>query len=432
MDSATTTYGYDAIDQLTSETAPTFTATYTYDANGNRTGKTQGGVTDTYTVDSGDKLTSTSTKSYTYDAAGRTTGVTSGGQTTTVAYDYEDRITSITYPSTATNTFTYNGLDTRVGKVDSAGTKTCKRDGAGVTDPVLSDGVANYTPGVSERRSGASKFYHSDRMGTDSRLTDSTQATTDTKTFDAFGMLVASTGSTPTPFGYAGAFGYQEDTDSGLKLLGHRYYDPSTGRFLTRDRAKHGRNWYCYCASNPLANLDPDGHEQRSRDLIVAGDTSGIAGGAWPYYIMMTGDLLNGPKRDVMFDRLVHFTGTTVIFWGHGGEGYVRISQGSSGELRADFFIAVQQERARLGLKKIPHIQVDQCSTLADKNFVTVLQQVASFVEGYADTCPTSQRVYYRSIPLYPVFFTPIIVDPWPNYTSFTTGQGSGGGSPRP
>ncbi|MBI1756666.1 MAG: RHS repeat protein [Fimbriimonas ginsengisoli] len=101
----------------------------------------------------------------TYDAAGRTTSVTSGGQTTTVAYDYEDRITSITYPSTATNTFTYNGLDTRVGKVDSAGTKTYKRDGAGVTDAVLSDGAANYTPGVSERRSEATAFRHADRMG---------------------------------------------------------------------------------------------------------------------------------------------------------------------------------------------------------------------------------------------------------------------------
>ncbi|MBI3721951.1 MAG: RHS repeat-associated core domain-containing protein [Fimbriimonas ginsengisoli] len=124
---------------------------------------------------------------------------------------------------------------------------------------MLADGAANYTPGVSERRSGASKFYHSDRMGTDSRLTDSTQATTDTKTYDAFGMLVASTGSTPTPFGYAGAFGYQEDPDSGLKLLGHRYYDPSTGRFLTRDRAKDGRNWYNYCAGRPTKAIDRDG-----------------------------------------------------------------------------------------------------------------------------------------------------------------------------
>jgi len=38
-------------------------------------------------------------------------------QTTAIAYDYENRITQITYPNSATNTFTYNALDTRVGKV---------------------------------------------------------------------------------------------------------------------------------------------------------------------------------------------------------------------------------------------------------------------------------------------------------------------------
>jgi len=53
--------------------------------------------------------------------------------------------------------------------------------------------------------------------------------------------------------------GYQEDADFGLKLLGHRYYDPSTGRFLTRDPIKDGRNWYGYCDNNPNNWIDPSG-----------------------------------------------------------------------------------------------------------------------------------------------------------------------------
>ena len=36
--------------------------------------------------------------------------------------------------------------------------------------------------------------------------------------------------------------GYQEDGDSGLKLLGHWFVNLSTGRFLTRDLAKDGSN----------------------------------------------------------------------------------------------------------------------------------------------------------------------------------------------
>ena len=35
-------------------------------------------------------------------------------------------------------------------------------------------------------------------------------------------------------------------------LLGHRYYDQSTGRFLSEDPARDGANWYAYCANNPL------------------------------------------------------------------------------------------------------------------------------------------------------------------------------------
>jgi RHS repeat-associated protein len=79
-----------------------------------------------------------------------------------------------------------------------------------------------------------------------------------TRVYDAFGAELSATGTWKGPFGYAGGFGYQEDS-SGLKLLGHRYYDPTTGRFLSRDRAKDGRNWYVYCDGNPLNAIDPWG-----------------------------------------------------------------------------------------------------------------------------------------------------------------------------
>ena len=148
----TTTYGYDDIDQLTSEARTGYSATYTYDGNGNRLTKSLGGITENYSYDDGDKLQDVkvggvTVKSYGYDSAGRTTSVVTSAGTTSLTYDYEGRITGITYPSSATNSFTYNGMDTRVGKVDSGGTKTYKRDGAGVTAPVLSDGSAAYTPG---------------------------------------------------------------------------------------------------------------------------------------------------------------------------------------------------------------------------------------------------------------------------------------------
>jgi RHS repeat-associated protein len=276
VDGTTTNYTYDSADQLLSESYTGYSASYTYDANGNRLTKTLNGTTDTYTYDDGDKMTAAGAKAYTYDAAGRTTSVTVGAATTTLSYDYENRVTSITFPSSATNSFTYNGLDTRVGKVDSSGTFTYKRDGVTVTDPVLNDAAAEYTSGISERRGTSSKFYHSDRLGSSTKITDSGASTTDSRAYDAFGLTLSSSGSTPTPFGFVGKGGYLEDADSGLKLLGHRYYDPSTGRFLTRDSACQGRNWYCYSDNNPQARIDTDGAGWRA---VVGGIAGGILGG---------------------------------------------------------------------------------------------------------------------------------------------------------
>lgn len=131
------------------------------------------------------------------------------------------------------------------------------RDGAYVTDPVLTDRAATYTPGVSERRGAATTFLHSGLKNADAQ-SGTTQTVAATRQSDAFGNLASSTGTWNGPFGYAGGFGYQEDA-TGLKLLGHRYYDSSTGRFLTRDPIKDGRNWYAYCDNDPLSRIDPTG-----------------------------------------------------------------------------------------------------------------------------------------------------------------------------
>ncbi len=75
---------------------------------------------------------------------------------------------------------------------------------------------------------------------------------------DAFGSTLAATGA-GTPFGFAGQHGYQSDANSGLMRLGHRYYDPSVGRFLSRDPIQDGYNWYAYCDNDPVNTIDPSG-----------------------------------------------------------------------------------------------------------------------------------------------------------------------------
>ena len=219
-------------------------------------------------------------KVFVYDSAGRTTSVTTSAGTTTLSWDYEDRLTGITYPSTATNSFGYNAFGARVSKTDSTGTSTYARNGVGVTSPVLSDGNLTYTPGISSNDGSDSTWSHGD-IKNSLRQTGENESTTATTQFDAFGNPVSATGTWSGPFQYGGPFGYQTDSDSGLKLLGHRYYDASTGRFLSRDPIKDGRNWLAYCNSNPISFLDPDGRELITiiviGGLVIGAVTTGLS-----------------------------------------------------------------------------------------------------------------------------------------------------------
>ncbi len=146
-------------------------------------------------------------------------------------------------------------IGTRVSKNVAGQTTSFLRDGAYVTDPVIADNLATYTPGISERRGGTTRYTHSGLKNTGAQSTSLIVAT---RMYDAYGMIRSSSGTWSGPFGYAGGYGYQED-ETGLRLLGHRYYDASTGRFLTRDPIKDGRNWYSYCDGDPINGVDPTG-----------------------------------------------------------------------------------------------------------------------------------------------------------------------------
>ena len=153
--------------------------------------------------------------------------------------------------------YTYNGLGLRVGKTDSTGTYSYVCDGTTPGSPVLTDSHTLYTPGLSENRGGTSEFYSFDRIGnlwTADGTGKSQYAAVD---YSAFGITLA--GSAGTPFGYGGANGCQTDPDASLVLMGHRYFDPRTGRFISQDPAGDGDNWYVYADNNPINETDPGG-----------------------------------------------------------------------------------------------------------------------------------------------------------------------------
>lgn len=94
-------------------------------------------------------------------------------------------------------------------------------------------------------------------------LTDSTGAITKSYTYDAFGVEKNIDDTDTNAFRYCGEY---YDSESGTIYLRARYYDPSTGRFISRD-SYAGKNsdplslnLYTYCHNNPIYFYDQTGH----------------------------------------------------------------------------------------------------------------------------------------------------------------------------
>ncbi len=164
----------------------------------------------------------------------------------------------MTTPSGVRDTFVYNGLGLRVGKTDSTGSYSYLCDGASPASPVLWDGHAIYTPGLSENRGGSSAYYDNDRLGNLWTLDGAGKSQWTYEDTSGFGSLIAG-GRGATPFGFGGGNGCQSDADTGLVLMGHRYLDTRIGRFITQDPAGSGDNWYAYAGNSPVNAVDPSG-----------------------------------------------------------------------------------------------------------------------------------------------------------------------------
>jgi len=139
--------------------------------------------------------------------------------------------------------------------------------------PVLSDGHAVYTPGLSERRAGVTTFDSFDRLGNLWTVDGTASQYNQTYYQDTtgFGALIGAGGTNASPFKFGGANGCQSDLDTGLVLMGHRYYDPRIGRFLSQDPAGDGNNWYVYAGNSPTNDVDPDGLDAIFGDFGLGG-----------------------------------------------------------------------------------------------------------------------------------------------------------------
>lgn len=115
-------------------------------------------------------------------------------------------------------------------------------------------------------------YYHGDQIGSLRAVTDhptSGGVSVDSRAvYTAFGERVWTDGTVGTRYQYAGAWGYQSElytpTSNSVPFVhvGHRWYDPASGRFLQKDAAgiQGGLNFYEYGLSSPANHVDPSGN----------------------------------------------------------------------------------------------------------------------------------------------------------------------------
>jgi RHS repeat-associated protein len=204
------TFTYDAENHMISMAAPGTAISMIYDAFGNRVAKTVNGVTTQYLVE--DDVNPTG---------------------------YSQVIEELTGPIGAgvvTRTYTY-GLQ-RISE--------------------------NLSPSLTGNNASTPSFYVYDGAGSVRQLTDSNGNKTDEYEYDAYGNSFTKSGTTPNNFLYRGE---QYDPDLGLYYLRARYYNPATGRFLSRDpedgyaKDPASLHKYLYANGDPVNGWDSLGRE---------------------------------------------------------------------------------------------------------------------------------------------------------------------------
>lgn len=252
--SGTTSYAYDIKNQLTQEQSTLlggYTEGFVYDPTGNPLsfkGASHGFNTDNQFTDSG----------FGYDGEGNPTSYAG----TSLTFDPEDHMTG--FGSVLTAGYQMDGL--RAWKQNASNRTYFIYDGLA---PVLElDGGGNVTAvstfggygPISKHSNAGSIFYACDPQGNTAERFDNSVDVLSISTFDGFGVGTNNT-AISDPFGFGAVAGYQTDIETGLLLLGHRYYSPINGRFVTRDPIGYdgGINLYSYVRNRPSYAYDPTG-----------------------------------------------------------------------------------------------------------------------------------------------------------------------------
>ena len=289
MGGKTTTYRYNALQQLVRENnqAAGKTWLYTYDAGGNiltkkeyayttgTVGTVQKTINYTYgnnqwkdlltayngktiSSDAVGNMTSDGTWTYTWEHGKQLAGQSKSGTTISYAYGADGMRLKKTVGST-TYTYAYNG---------SLLTNVASSAGQNVHIRYDSEGKPVH---MQYNKDGDEYYYMLDAQGNVVGLVDGSGKLVVEYTYDAWGQLLSMTGSRANDLGKANPLRYRSyvyDDETGMYYLGSRYYNPMMCRFINADSVSvvheasgklTDKNLFAYCDKNPVMRKDGGG-----------------------------------------------------------------------------------------------------------------------------------------------------------------------------
>jgi RHS repeat-associated protein len=281
-------YTYDPLGRLTDVVVDGVLAEhFDYDQNGNRTAGYQGGAgTSTGAYDDQDRLVSYGPWAFTYTANGdlETKTNTATGDQWLFQYDALGSLLTVALPNGGLIEYLVDGRGRRVGRKKNGVLQkqwlyrgglnpVAELDGTGAIVAVYGYGSGGSVPAYVQRGTTTYRLI-SDHLGSP-RYAVNVNNSSDvpfTAAYTSFGQATGS-GLDWIPFGFAGGI---YDVDSGLVRFGARDYDPSIGRWLSKDPSlfSGGVNLYVYSKNDPVNYRDASGRGA----WAVAGGIAVVAG----------------------------------------------------------------------------------------------------------------------------------------------------------